>query len=287
MQPDRASWTAELVAAMRADHVVHDRPLILDDPFALPLCSPELRASIESGGFQRANAKNGMRPTQGHLVARARYADDVLREAGSRGVRQALVLAAGFDTTALRCDPRVHVYEVDHPATQQLKRARVEALAPPPASARAPLEYASIDFERTPLAEALAATSYDSSRPAFVSWNGVTMYLDRATAREALRGIRSCLAPGCELVFDYNLPVDGLTGRDREVADQKRSITASHGEPKRGTWHPEALFAALSELGFERVVDLDAAALTRRYCAGRSDGLVTSPDSRIAHYRAA
>jgi len=37
VQRDRPSWTAEMVAAVRADHRLHDRPVVCDDPFALPL----------------------------------------------------------------------------------------------------------------------------------------------------------------------------------------------------------------------------------------------------------
>ena len=271
-----------MVAAVRADHALHDRPVVFDDPFAMALCSEEIQASIRSGAFSGGFVREGMRRTRGHLVARARYADDAARAALARGVRQLLVLAAGLDTSALRCDAGILVVEVDHPATQALKRQRLAALAPP----RARLELAAVDFETTPLAQGLAATSWDASRPGLATWLGVTMYLDAATLRGALRGIRECLAPESELVFDYPVPIEWLVGELRRAADEKRAITAHHGEAKRATWHPEALRAELEAAGFALDLELDSDALDARYFAGRADGLGASPEHRIAHARA-
>jgi len=271
-----------MVAAVRADHALHDRPVVFDDSCALALLSEELQASIRSGDFSRGFAREGMRRTRGHLVARARYADDAARAALARGVRQLLVLAAGLDTTALRCDARILVVEVDHPATQSLKRRRLAALAPP----RARLELAAVDFETTPLARGLAATSWDASRPGLATWLGVTMYLDEAALCAALRGIRACLAPASELVFDYPVPIEWLAPELRRTAEEKRALTAAHGEAKRATWRPDDLWKELAASGFARVDDLDADALDARYYAGRADGLGASPEHRIAHARA-
>jgi methyltransferase (TIGR00027 family) len=223
-----------------------------------------------------------MRRTRGHLVARARYADDALRAALGGGVRQVLVLAAGLDTTAWRCDAGVLVVEVDHPATQALKRERIAALAPP----RARYELAAVDFETQALAAGLAATSWDASRPGFATWLGVTMYLDAAALRGALQGIRAVLAPGSDLVFDYPVPLEWLEGEIRRHAEEKRAFTAAQGEPKRATWHPDALRAELAAAGFELAGDLDFQALDARYFAGRTDGLGATPEHRLAHARA-
>src|SRR5207244_983699 len=62
------------------------------------------------------------------VAARSHVAEAALAEAVARGVRQYVVLGAGFDTFALR-SPFSHlglqVYEVDHPATQRVKRQMV------------------------------------------------------------------------------------------------------------------------------------------------------------------
>ena len=53
MTSDTRSILAELVAKMRAQHLLHDeRPLILEDPFALRLLSPQMAEDARKSGFQ-------------------------------------------------------------------------------------------------------------------------------------------------------------------------------------------------------------------------------------------
>jgi methyltransferase (TIGR00027 family) len=106
------------------------------------------------------------------MAARSRFAEDCLSAAVARGVRQAVVLGAGLDTFSLR-NPHarlgLHVFEVDHPATQAWKRERLvrEGLAIP-----ASLTFTPVDFEQQSLADGLCAAGFQSNRPAFFHWLG-------------------------------------------------------------------------------------------------------------------
>jgi methyltransferase (TIGR00027 family) len=65
------------------------------------------------------------------MVIRTRYIDDALARAVNGGARQVVILGAGFDSHAYRCQELlagVRVFEVDRPATQALKRQRVDAV---------------------------------------------------------------------------------------------------------------------------------------------------------------
>ena len=99
MERNRGSGTAEYTAAMRADHLLHDEAPVLEDAWAVRLIEPPLRASVESGAMHRFLERSGLRPTQGHVVLRARFADDALAAAALRGVRQLVVMAAGLDSS--------------------------------------------------------------------------------------------------------------------------------------------------------------------------------------------
>jgi methyltransferase (TIGR00027 family) len=58
-------------------------------------------------------------------LGRSRYTEDTLEEAIRNGVRQYIVLGAGFDTFAYRRSDlakQLQVFELDHPVTQALKR---------------------------------------------------------------------------------------------------------------------------------------------------------------------
>ena len=282
MEPDRSSHTAEFTAAMRADHRLHDADLVFDDAFALQLIQPELRASVEKGEYRAMLERMHLRPTQGHIVQRARFADDALAAAVARGVRQLVVLAAGLDSSCLRRDPRVRVIEVDHPASQRAKRERLAALAAPPDG----VEFTAVDFEREELGAALARSSLDRTRPAFVTWIGVTMYLPAAITAATLAQIRASVAPGSELVFDYPIPLDQLDPEALAVARTKNAGLARIAEPRITTYDPPDLAHTLVERGFALIEDVGPAELDARYCAGRRDGLRGNPENRIAHARA-
>jgi methyltransferase (TIGR00027 family) len=282
VERDRASQTAEYTAAMRADHLLHDAAPVLDDPWALRLVGPELRAAVESGDLHRMLEARSLRPTQGHVVMRQRFADDALADAVARGVRQLVVLAAGLDSSCLRRDPRLRVIEVDHPASQARKRASLEALA----VSLEDVEMVPVDFERESLYEALARSSLDPRQPAFVTWLGVIMYLPLETGRTALADIRASVAPGSELVFDYPIPIEQLDPDVQAIARAKNQGLARSGEPRVSTFDPRALWRSLGACGFARVEDVGPADLDRRYCPGRRDGFRANPENRIAHARA-
>ncbi len=282
MERDRSSSTAEYTAALRADHRLFDADPVFDDAWALDLLGPELRAPVEKGEFRALLERMRLRPTQGHIVLRARLADDALAAAAARGVRQLVVLAAGLDSSCLRQGDRLRVIEVDHPASQRTKRERLAALGAPLDG----VEFAPVDFEREPLGAALARTSLDTREPAFVTWLGVSMYLPVEIGLDTLTRIRASVAAGSELVFDYPVPIDRLAPEFQEIARIKNATLPTSGEPRITTYDPSEIARALERCGFALVEDLGPRELDARYCAARGDGLCANPENRIARARA-
>jgi methyltransferase (TIGR00027 family) len=119
------------------------------------------------------------------------------------GATQAVILGAGFDTRAYRLSDflkDVRVFEVDQPATQQLKIRRVrEATGAPPAN----LVYAPFDFRKDTLGDVLARAGFRLGERSFFIWEGVTMYLPKEAVHATLSWIGSNAAPGSSVVFDY------------------------------------------------------------------------------------
>jgi methyltransferase (TIGR00027 family) len=108
---------------------------------------------------------------------RSRYAEDELSKAIERGVAQYVILGAGLDSFAYRrrdLAEVIHVFEVDYPATQAWKQARLRTLG---ITLPSNLTFIPIDFEKQALADALRAGGYRAEKPAFFSWLGVTEYL--------------------------------------------------------------------------------------------------------------
>ncbi|MEO6805025.1 MAG: class I SAM-dependent methyltransferase, partial [Edaphobacter sp.] len=144
MEAARPSRTALRVALRRAAHQLYDaQPLVLNDPIAIPILGqeylPELHKTVTKLEKPFSVALRAF------LVARSRYAEDMLFHAVMNGVTQYVLLGAGLDTFAFRnTHPNLRIFEIDHPATQQWKRELLETShIPIPQN----LTFVPVDFE--------------------------------------------------------------------------------------------------------------------------------------------
>jgi methyltransferase (TIGR00027 family) len=230
MQDEKPSWTAMQVAACRAAHLRFDpAPHLLEDRFAEPLLGDDAEKLI---GLYANGGHWMLQENRLFLPFRARYAEDRVAEAYRAGVRQLVVLGAGLDSFGLRRPAalsELRVIEVDHPATQRWKKQRLAELGVVRPDF---LSFVECDFETTSVSAALRGTAFDADAPAVVSWMGVVYYLDRETVRRALAELARLLAPGSALVLDYQLPLDALPQRYRDVHEQASARLAQEGEPQ-------------------------------------------------------
>src|SRR5262249_812869 len=213
------------------------------------------------------------------MAARSRCAEDELARAVERGVRQYVILGAGLDTFAYRNpfpEGALRVFEVDHPATQAWKRARLEEAG---ISLPVDLTFAPVDFEGHTLADGLQNAGYDPSQIAFFSWLGVTMYLTTEGMRATLRFIAS--APkGSGVVFDYTVFPSLLTPDQRLVFDALVKRVDWVREPWQMFFHPAELKKDLRAMGFGHVEDIGPEDINGRCFKERTDGLRVG---RLAH----
>jgi methyltransferase (TIGR00027 family) len=294
-----ASRTALAAALMRATHTRLDRPRVIDDPWGDRLvpddekaelarrirseASPESRARLDVLGSDRAVIDAVLRrhPSYGGVVLRTRWAEDALADAAAHGARQYVLLGAGLDSFCVRQPDFARVldvFEVDHPASQALKRERLGAVAVPDN-----VRFVAADLAHEDLGSALGAAGFRSEVPSFFSWLGVTVYLTRAANEATLRAVSSCAAPGSEIAFTY-IDQRALDAGAPQL-DARRTQRAAQGEPWRAGFDPTALADDLRALGLSLVEDLDGDALTARYCAGRSDGLAVARVGHVARAR--
>ena len=263
----RPSRTALRVATRRAAHQLFDSPKVLDDPLAVRIIGREVAGSLNRIADRLSPSARYMRA---FMAVRARYAEDQLALAVRRGTTQFVILGAGLDTFAYRNPfPNLRVFEVDHPATQEWKRSRLHAenIAIPDS-----VTFAPVDFNTQTFADGLRAANFQADQPAFFSWLGVTMYLDANTVLDTLRLIHT-MHPENGVVFDYTVPRHLLNTMGRLIFDAITRRVAAAGEPFRGFFIPAELSAALTEIGYRHIEDLDSAAINARYFANRSDNL--------------
>jgi len=281
MQRGQASITALGVALRRAAHQVYDPPpLVLDDPIAVPLLGETYaKALADTRGSLHEKSSLAMRAW---VLARSRFAEDQLATAVKAGVRQYVVLGAGFDTFGLRNPhPGLQVFEVDHSSTQMLKRKLVASskLSEPNS-----LHYVAVDFETQNLGEQLKDAGLDFNAPTLFAILGVVVYLTPDAFRETLHLI--CSFPESSgVIFDYSIPRNMLPEEEIDARDELASRVESIGEPFRLFFSPIEIRKDLE--GFESVEDFDDKELNRRYFGERTDQLSLRGRSghMIAAYR--
>lgn len=258
------SKTALGVALLRAAHQTLDgAPKILRDPIVTLLLDDDWPRQIgtQPGWFDAA-LTDGLRS---HVVLRSRYTEERLARAVQRGVNQCVILGAGFDTFAYRQPgwaADIRIFEVDHPATQDEKRFRLQRAGIPIPSN---LEFVSIDFESVSLRDGLLyGSSLDFERPAFFSCLGVLMYLTQ-DAVDAVFRLVAGFPPGSEITFTFAKPDPVL----KPLEDEVRLI----GEPWRTYFDPATLAHDLQDFGFSEVSILNPKAAEANYFQNRSDNL--------------
>jgi methyltransferase (TIGR00027 family) len=270
--PRHASRTALGVAALRAVHQLMDgAPKILDDPIAALLLDDDGRQMLE------ANAARVHEPEvlalRSRVVLRSRFAEERMAEAVRRGVRQCVILGAGFDTFAYRQPDwarRLRIYEVDHHATQTEKRRRLQkAGVPMPTN----LDFVAIDFESVSLRDGLRASSLDFSEPTFFSCLGVLIYLTRE-AVDAIFALVGGFPVGSEIVFTFSQQDAAVSS----LADKVKLL----GEPWRTHFEPDAMMRDLHALGFLEISFLTTDAAEQAYFQRRNDGLHAPRSAGIA-----
>ena len=277
--PERdASRTALGVAAARAAHQLFDAgPRILEDPIATRIFTPDGLERI-----RRAAHYYGQRPARAlraHIALRSRYTEDRLQTAVARGVRQYVMLGAGFDTFAWRQPAwasALRIVEIDHAGTQSAKRHRFEGagLEIPPNTT-----LAAVDFAHESLADALRRVGVSSDQPAFFAWLGVMMYLDEAAIDATLAAVAAFPA-GSELVLTY-LPPPERWPADAGAAASLAERVNRVGEPFVSYFEPGALESKLRAAGFVSVAFLGRDEAARLYFSGRPADLPVPRDTHI------
>ena len=269
-----ASRTALLVAAIRASHLRWNHPPIFTDDYALQMTTPFWRLVATNRLLNRLIVHRLLRvfrPIHTENILRIRYAEDRLQEAVAAGAAQYVILGAGLDTFSLRqgeLAERLRIYEVDHPASQAMKRDRLIAIN---GSVPANLVLVPVDFETDRLDEQLTGAGFDTGTPAFFSWLGTTYYLTREAIRDTLERITAVAATGSRIVLDYKYPRRLVPEQWLLFADKVDQFVAKRGEPMLSTFAPEELTAELERDGFTELDTVTPEEQARRYLQGRTD----------------
>lgn len=263
MEESKPSRTAYRVALRRAAHQIADDPVVFADPLAIRILG-------KTPTDLRAPERPSSQSLRAFIVARAACAEEALAAAVARGVTQYVLLGAGLDTFAYRNPyPELHVFEVDHPATQQWKHGLLteSGIAVPVNAHHVP-----VDFERDSLTGQLQAHGYHPGAITQFSWLGVVPYLTRQPFEATLK-FAAAHPAGSGLVLDYALPRDLLPAVEQREFDSLADRVRLVAEPFRLFFSPEEMTDRLEVAGFHVTDHLDKTGINRRYFSFRPDGL--------------
>jgi methyltransferase (TIGR00027 family) len=230
------SVTAQRVAAHR---LTFDRvPAAYGDPAAEDALARDVAAAVR--------AEPG--PMREYLRARTRFFDLAVTAALARGCLQIVTGAAGYDGRSLRyAKPGAAWFEVDHPATQRDKRARLDRLGIPSGHVR----FAAADFARDRVADLLVAAGLTPSQPSLFLLEGVAVYLDPPVLAALLGQLRLVAARGSTLAISLS-----VTGGSAERAARRAAFeaaVAAVGEPARSVLAAEDARGLLEAAGWRPV----------------------------------
>lgn len=272
MRAEAPSVTAERVALTRA--IEYRKPAhkrICSDPLAKCFLRGRL-AFVHRHWLLRKifykRTEQAVPGVFGSVVARTRYFDDCLEAGLRKGIDQLVILGAGYDTRAYRFEGlkgNVKVFEVDHPATQDVKTRKLVKLY---GSLPNHVVYTPVRFNSENFADKLAQNGYDDELKTFFIWEGVTYYISARAANETLDFVARRSGPGSAVVFDYFPPsvADG-TCKLRE-ARAMRAIFKELGESLTFGVDPDRIEDFLSRRGFTNIKNVTSEKYKEMYFTG-------------------
>ncbi|MGO4442424.1 SAM-dependent methyltransferase [Mycobacterium sp. 2YAF39] len=242
--------TATMVAAARAVASREDDPLF-DDPYAAPLVRAvglDFFTRLADGEVELPDGGNPGGPAflATSIAVRTRFFDDFFVDAGTAGIRQAVILASGLDSRAYRLswpDGTV-VYEIDQPQVIEFKTSTMASIGASPAA-----EHRTVGIDlREDWPKALRDSGFDVNQPTAWSAEGLLVYLPPDAQDRLFDDIAALSAPGSRLATEYH-------------PDAAASIGARLQEMKEH-WGPELTQAP---------VDMD---ITKLFYKGERNGVI-------------
>lgn len=285
MQADVPSRTAVGIAGARARESARpEGERLFYDPFAYHFLTKQIRFIARFPPLRiyfRWRNRQMLPGMFGGLVARTRYMDDYLLACLKKDVKQVVVLGAGYDARAYRFKEMlrtVSVFEVDHPATQKIKKEKLAQLL---GNLPAHVTFVPVRFNSESLEEKMKRSGYRSGRRTLFIWEGVTMYLSAAAVDATLAFVAGHSAPGSSVIFDYFPPsVANGTCPFRE-AKTLRKMVLRYGESICFGIEPQEIESFLVRRGFHRIRSITAEACKRIYFKNVYEDL---PVSRLFNF---
>jgi methyltransferase (TIGR00027 family) len=259
-----------MMRALEAQKPENER--ICYDPYAQTLIPKSILNSlfkliIDSSLYDR------MAPgAKAFIVGRERYIDDFLKASLAEGLDQVVILGAGFDTRAYRIAgiEKTRVFEIDHPATQEVKLERLKKVIDPLPDY---ITFIPVDFNTQRLGERLLESGYNEQSKTLFIWQGVTYFLTTEGVDTTLAFIANHSGPGSAVIFDYFY---NETLHDTHRADVKAMQRTAQlvGEAYMFGVDQGQIESFLTQRGYRDIRNTDLEDIKKLYFTGPNAGRV-------------
>lgn len=271
--------TALVSAFSRAYHSENNRVKIFNDSIARKFLTEEEYGQIsknmaEGIGFFNPSFKgtpdealrwvvdNQLSPSP---LGRAAFTERALQTAVSIGARQYLIFGAGYDTFAYRQPAwanEIQIFEIDHPATAEDKRARLENSN---ITISDNVHYIAADFMKQQWQTALIQNiKFNENQISFCSVLGVAYYLSVQTFVDLVSVFSTLLPIGSSVVFDYP-DENSYTGKAGERPKKQAVLAEAANEKMLASYSYEDMENILSAHGFLIYEHLTPMEITQQY----------------------
>jgi methyltransferase (TIGR00027 family) len=272
MKPGQASRTAEYMALFRAlETELPPDQRIIEDGYAFHFLSPTLRNLCSISKITPLN-----RMMQSYIdyrwpgartsaIARTRFIDDVMNAELNSGIKQIVILGAGFDARAYRMNAAIHLFEVDHPSTSTAKRELLQQI---PGLDLKHVHFVPVNFDSESLSPKMQDAGYDKNIRTLFIWEGVTNYLTDTAVDSTLNWCAQAAAQS-KLVFTY--VHKRVLDAPEEFYGTRKLFATLHAAGEKWSFglDPSSVREFLNEREFKLILDLDANDY-RQICYGRS-----------------
>jgi len=205
------------------------------------------------------------------LAGRTAFFDEQVKAAVAAGVKQVVILGAGYDTRGIRLGlPKdVTVFEMDQKDLQEKKKSTLEGIAN---SGALPVDTSRVRYVPVDFAAGQGVKTvpdYDPAAATVFTLEGVAQYIPKeATGRTVLAAAALC-GDGSRFIMSY-VPQElyedphKVGAQPDETKTLLRSV-AKAGEPWVSGWYQHDFAAFMRQRGFEVQRDISVAEIVEEY----------------------
>ena len=186
---------------------------------------------------------------EGHLACFSQGLGDI----------QYVIMGAGLDTFAYRnTNPKIRIFEVDHPDTQREKRERIARLN---WKINSQLIFTPVDFTRDSLSQKLLESGFNPYLPTFITILGVAYYLPFVQFASTVGELSGLVKAQSRLLFDFQ--IEGFQSMKQPL--ELAAFTSTLGEVMADGYAVSDVEALLFENGWQFSEHLSPSSINERY----------------------